>query len=69
MTSKSLEVIANNGGPRCCKRDSYAAIETAVEFVKDNFDVEIPISKVDCQFSPMNRECKKQDCGYFTRGQ
>jgi hypothetical protein len=68
MTFKSLEVIANNGGQRCCKRESYAAIETAVGFVKDNIGVEIPISKVECQFSPMNRECKRQECKYFRKG-
>jgi len=34
ITSCSLETIAKHGGPRCCKRDSFLAIEVAVKFLK-----------------------------------
>ena len=33
MTSKALEQVAENGGPRCCKRDSYLSVLTAIDFV------------------------------------
>jgi hypothetical protein len=65
MTAKSLENIANNGGPRCCKRDSFAAIETAIEFLGNNLNVKLPNLKIQCEFSIMNRECKKFNCKYF----
>jgi len=66
MTAKSLEQIANNGGPRCCKRDSFLAIETAVDFVENNLNVIMPKHKVKCEFYTMNKVCIKTDCKYFT---
>ena len=33
-TARALEQVALNGGPRCCKRDSYVSILGAVDFVK-----------------------------------
>lgn len=36
MTSRSLYTIANHGGPRCCKRNTYLAINEAVKFLKEN---------------------------------
>lgn len=32
MTARALDAIGKNGGPRCCKRDSYLAIMEAVFF-------------------------------------
>ncbi len=34
MTARALEQVALNGGPRCCKRDSYLSVLAAVDFVK-----------------------------------
>jgi hypothetical protein len=65
MTSKSLEHIANNGGPRCCKRDSFAALETAIDFLKNNMSVTFSKNKIKCIFNGMNKECKKTECKYF----
>jgi hypothetical protein len=65
MTAKGLEHIANNGGPRCCKRDTFAAIETACDFLETNFNVKLPTEKITCTFSSMNKECKKNECKYF----
>ena len=67
MTAKSLENIANNGGPRCCKRDSYLAIQTAVEFLKNNFNVYLPVSEIICEFSNMNKDCKKEACLFYKK--
>ena len=41
MTAKSLEKIGEIGGPRCCKRDSYLSIASAVDFVRDYFNIEM----------------------------
>lgn len=66
MTSQSLAAIADNGGPRCCKRDSYLAILTAVDFVRDHLGVamEKPGS-VSCAFYPNNPSCKKAACLFW----
>jgi hypothetical protein len=67
MTAKSLYTIANAGGPRCCKRNSLLALEEAVQFLKDHFGVEIDstIRKLKCQFHPLNKECRKEECRFY----
>ena len=58
MTSKSLEAIGNVGGPRCCKRDSFLSILAAIDFVKDNFGVEMEKQNtVICTHSFQNNQC------------
>ena len=63
MTSKSLAIISENGGPRCCKRNTYLAIFQSVAFVKEYFGIamELPERAV-CEFSHRNKQCKGKDC-------
>jgi hypothetical protein len=68
MTAKSLKDIANHGGPRCCKRNTYLAIKQATDFVKQNLDTTIKTKKgLICEFSDLNTECLKQECPYNPR--
>ena len=65
VTSRSLHDIALAGGPRCCKRNTYIAILTAVSFVQEQWGVAIPVTKeIACEFSDMNRECRKTECRF-----
>ena len=66
MTSQSLEIIAKNGGPRCCKRNTFLAIQEASNFLTEHFDVKLELNKnIICEFNSMNKECKKNDCLFF----
>jgi hypothetical protein len=66
LTGTCLVKIAEKGGPRCCKRDTYTAITHAAGFVKDKMDIEIPAStEIECKFHPMNKECLGKRCEYF----
>lgn len=67
LTAMSLLRIADAGGPRCCKRDSFLALEVAIGFLKTYFDVALPLEKIDCDFSEQNRQCKKSACKYYSR--
>ena len=66
MTADSLRTIALAGGPRCCKRNSFLAILEAVRFVKDHFEVTLNADRdtVTCEFSHLNKECKKAECRF-----
>lgn len=66
MTARSLLTIAESGGPRCCKRDSFLALSEALTFVKDQFGVEMDNGTADlkCEFHHMNKECKKAECRF-----
>ena len=64
MTSRALLRIGQVGGPRCCKRDSYLAILTAVEFVKEKLGVEMEKNKVVCRHSGQNNQCIGRRCPF-----
>lgn len=64
MTAKSLEAIGSVGGPRCCKRDSYLSILSAIDFVKEHFGVEMEQSDVVCGFSAGNNQCLGVRCPF-----
>jgi hypothetical protein len=66
MTSRSLSSIANSGGPRCCKRDTFLAIREACEYLLTHFKTELEMThRVQCEFSSMNKECLKYDCPFY----
>ena len=65
MTARSLMMIARHGGPRCCKRDSWLAIRTAVTNLSERFGVALPSEgKVRCEFGDINRECLREACPF-----
>ena len=67
MCAASLHTIAESGGPRCCKRDSYLAIDEARSFVKDRFQVEMGAGTngLRCEFHHLNKECKREECRFY----
>lgn len=66
MTSKALENISKSGGPRCCKRDTFLAIKSAISFTKDYLNTELDIySDLRCKFSDLNKECLTSKCKFY----
>jgi hypothetical protein len=65
LTSKALHNIAMAGGPRCCKRDTYMAIQEACLFVATELNVTLPVSEPQCTFSNRNKECLQTNCLYY----
>ena len=65
MTAKSLNAIGEIGGPRCCKRDSYLSILSAIDFVKENLDIEMEKTEVTCNFSAQNNQCIRKRCKFY----
>ena len=64
MTAKSLASIGAIGGPRCCKRDSYLSIAQAIDFVKENFGIEMEKCRIVCEFSSKNNQCIGKRCPF-----
>lgn len=63
-TSKALDRISSLSGPRCCKRNAYNSILTAIDFVNENYNIKLEKEKITCEFSPLNKECLKNNCPY-----
>lgn len=68
MTAKSLTMIAENGGPRCCKRDSYLSILAAIDFVEENLDIKMTKQEVKCKHFMQNNQCIKIRCPFYPTG-
>ena len=64
MTSNSLSTISANGGPRCCKRNSYIAITEAVKFTKEKLGVEMEIGDITCSRFGQNNQCIGKRCPF-----
>jgi len=64
MTSRALESIGSIGGPRCCKRDSYLAILTAIDFVRENLGITLERNPPVCTRSAQNNQCIGLHCPF-----
>lgn len=65
MTAACLNAVAEYGGPRCCKRDSFASIATAAAFVEKELSVSLTLpEKIVCSFSSKNTECLGTTCPF-----
>ena len=69
MTARALNVIGQNGGPRCCKRDSYLAISEAVNFTEEKMGIKMELDKIICSRSSMNNQCRKNECLFYREGE
>lgn len=67
FVSHALSRIAKVGGPRCCKRNAFISLLTAMEFVSKQYGIMLPKSKVNCCFSPYNKQCITSKCPFFKR--
>ncbi len=65
-TAFALNRIAD-GGPRCCKRASRIALETAVEFLDTRMGITLSkAQQTKCQYIERNRECIRENCTYYS---
>lgn len=65
MTSKALDAIGSIGGPRCCKRDSYLAIISAIDYVAEHFLIQMERENIKCIHSEKNNQCIKERCPFY----
>jgi len=64
MTAKALESIGQLDGPRCCKRDSFLAILSAVDFAAEQLGVQMEKTMPVCGRSGINPQCLKEGCPF-----
>jgi DNA-directed RNA polymerase subunit RPC12/RpoP len=65
LTGECLIKIGSIGGPRCCKRDTYIAMQTTVEFVAKHLGINMTMpEKIVCEYSGRNQECLLEECPF-----
>ena len=67
-TSESLYNIAQNGGPRCCKRNTWLSIMSVIDMAKDITEIQMEKpGNIRCSFFMKNPTCKKEKCLYYPK--
>lgn len=67
FTSNALMSLAQVGGPRCCKRDAFLSFQKAIEFINENYDVQLENDKIECCFTDKNEQCIKERCPFYKK--
>lgn len=65
FTSNALKRIADAGGPRCCKRNAFLSLLTAIDFVREHYGIEFEKYDFCCSFSHLNKQCISVNCPFF----
>lgn len=65
LTSRIMGRLADVGGPRCCKRTGFMALEEAVSYVAETRGVVMDRpERIVCTFKADNAECLGRECPY-----
>ena len=64
MTAKALEALAEIGGPRCCKRDSYLSVLAAIDYTAQKLGVQMKKTRPSCSRSQRNAQCIGKRCPF-----
>lgn len=68
LTSLALGRIGDVGGPRCCKRNAFISLLSAIEFVKKEYGIKLENEKPVCHYSYKNKQCIQERCPFYQRG-
>ena len=66
-TSGVLTEMSKIGGARCCKRNAFLSLSHAVKFVKEKYGIEMGAEKIECEFSPSNKQCLHEKCPFYKK--
>lgn len=66
-TSKVIKAMSKIGGARCCKRNAFLSLTTAINFVKKKYGINMEGEKVTCEFSSKNAQCLKHKCPFYKK--
>ncbi|MDD4726941.1 MAG: DUF5714 domain-containing protein [Tissierellia bacterium] len=70
IVGESLLKMSEINGPRCCKRNSFIALQVAENFNRDEFGIDLGTTEsITCTHYYKNKECKKNECPYFPTNQ
>lgn len=67
FTSKTLGILGDIGGPRCCKRNGLLSIMSGVQYINDNYKVQLETTDECCTYCEENRECIKARCPFYKK--
>lgn len=63
-TSDTVSRMAKVGGARCCKRNAFTSLSSAVEFVNKKYGIKMELNDITCIYSSRNKQCIGVRCPY-----
>ena len=64
-TGRALQRIGEISGPRCCKRNSFLAMLSALDTLEELLDISIPRpAEIRCKYHAANPDCKGAACPF-----
>ncbi len=67
-TAGALAKLAEIGGPRCCKRNTFAALVFMRDYLGSRMSIDIDIPRdIKCRYSKFNKECLESSCPFFEK--
>ncbi len=68
LTSRVIGRLADIGGPRCCKRTGFTAIEESAAYTAETLGIEMELpERTVCTFMARNAECRREECPFFPK--
>lgn len=65
-TAGALSEMAKLGGPRCCKRNTFAALLFMKKYIAQHLGTVVGVPDgVACRYSKFNNECLKEKCPFY----
>lgn len=64
-TASCIQKMSEIGGPRCCKRNAFLAISAAMQFVQEQYGIQMDSDPITCEFTNWNAQCIKKRCPFF----
>ena len=66
LIAGALNLIAAEGDPRCCKRNTYLVIGHTIDIMRKDFNIPMDKSEnISCVHVEPNQECKKSKCPFY----
>lgn len=66
IVGEALIRMSEIDGPRCCKRNSFLALQEAEQFAREELEIDLGMTeKIVCEFHSRNPECKKESCPFY----
>jgi hypothetical protein len=64
LASGILSAESAIGGPRCCKRNAYVALQKATAYARERFGVAMEGGPISCGYSDRNAQCLGARCPF-----
>jgi hypothetical protein len=64
LTARVLQTESRIGGPRCCKRNAFVALQQATSYARERFGIAMESGAIVCHDCARNAQCLGERCPF-----